>query len=66
MQDGRIAAIGTIFFGILGPKPALETYPGALATALTCNCVLLAAGFGLVLRLPRKTGHTAPVHAVEI
>lgn len=64
-QGIGVAAIGTIFFGILGPDPAPETYPGALATALTCNAVLLALGFGLMLLLPRKTGHTE-VRAVEI
>jgi MFS family permease len=65
-QGIGIAAVGTIFFGLLGKEPAPEAYPFALATALTCNGILLAAAFGLVLRLPRNTGHTEAVHIIEV
>jgi hypothetical protein len=58
--------VGTIYFGILGPRPLPETYPGALTTALACNAVLLALGFGLMLLLPRKFHRPSEVHTVDI
>jgi EmrB/QacA subfamily drug resistance transporter len=63
-QGLGIAAVGTIFFGLIGqePQPA-STYARAMATALACNGVLLATAFGLVLLLPRRTVH---VEALEI
>jgi len=48
-----VAAIGDVFFARLGPKPTAATYVDALSGALSCNLVLQAATFLLVLLLRR-------------
>ena len=48
-----VAAIGDVFFAQLGPQPTAATYCDALAGALSCNLVLLAATFLLVVLLWR-------------
>ncbi len=45
-----VAAIGDVFFGRLGPAPALADYLAALSLSLWCNLVLLAVTFALALR----------------
>lgn len=52
------AAIGDVFFARLGATPNAATYCAALAGALSCNLVLQAATFLLVLLL-RRVGRSA-------
>jgi EmrB/QacA subfamily drug resistance transporter len=65
-QGLGIAAIGTIFFTSLGETPEPTEYGKALATALVCNCTLLALAFVVILFLPRNLGHVGQVHTVEV
>jgi EmrB/QacA subfamily drug resistance transporter len=48
-----VAAIGDVFFALLGPKPNAATYVEALSGALSCNLVLQAATFLMVFLLRR-------------
>ncbi len=48
-----VAVIGTIFFAALGPGIDVGSFLHALQRALTVNVCLLAATFGLILRIPR-------------
>jgi hypothetical protein len=48
-----VAAIGGVFFGVLGEGTSHADYDAALAAALSCNMGLLSATFMLALWLPR-------------
>lgn len=55
-----VAAIGDVFFARLGAQPNAATYCEALSGALSCNLVLQAATFLLVLLLRRVGCRTRP------
>ncbi len=48
-----VAAIGGVFFGVLGEGTSHTDYDDALSAALSCNMGLLSATFMLALWLPR-------------
>ncbi|MEJ0017647.1 MAG: MFS transporter [Acetobacteraceae bacterium] len=50
-----VAAIGDVFFSVLGPAPDAAAYRDALTAGLFCQLLLLAATFGLALRLPARS-----------
>jgi hypothetical protein len=60
-----VAAIGNVYFKVLGPSREPSGYAHALGTSLVWNAGLLGIGFVLALLLPRKARHEV-TEAVEV
>ena len=60
-----VAAIGNVYFKVLGPQPEPSDFARALGTSLVWNAGLLGIGFVLALLLPRKARHEV-TEAVEV
>jgi EmrB/QacA subfamily drug resistance transporter len=61
-----VAAIGSIFFGVLGTRPQAGSFAGAIGTSLFCNIALLATTCLLVFLLPTKPATAAAAVHVEM